>query len=464
MMKVYGESFIGEKFVSHIWDGGHFAKDALRAKDGRKIEVIYQGQWNDDSGADFRNAEIKIDGQIRKGDVEVHVRSSHWRVHHHDVDPRYNNTILHVTMWDDGISLLTRKQNGQCIPTLILYDYLDSSIGKLWKTIEEGEEEPSPCRRKAETMMPEAIGEVLDRAGMDRFLHRARAFEERLEAGEGLMPSRIDQSLYEGIMEALGYSKNKEQFLELARRVPLEILTGQPPEKVQAAFFGVAGLLPSQGGKRAKFDEETEEYLSKIEMLWKSFLPQFRDGRMSGEQWEFFRIRPENFPTKRIAGMSYILSNCGGMSLLAMFLPTFVAAKHASPLQRSRKLRDMLMPRASGYWTRHYSFGGKGHKEKPFLIGRNRAADIVVNVVLPAALAHARQSQDEELQQAVMEVYAGHPELQDNKITRYVAGQIFGDGKERSSVINSAMRQQGLIYLYKCFCDVRNCRDCPLNA
>ena len=137
MLRVYGENLIGEKFVSHIWDGGHFAKDALRAKDGRKIEVVYQGEWNDDSGADFRNAEIKIDGQVQRGDVELHVRSSHWRVHHHNVDPRYNKTILHVVLWDDSIRLLTRKQNGELIPTLILYDYLDSSIGKLWKTIEE---------------------------------------------------------------------------------------------------------------------------------------------------------------------------------------------------------------------------------------------------------------------------------------------------------------------------------------
>ena len=102
--RVYGESFIGEKFVSHIWDSGHFAKDALRAKDGRELEVLHHGQWNDDAGADFCNAEVRIDGQVWKGDVEVHVRGSLWRVHHHDVDPRYNSTILHVVMWDDGIS------------------------------------------------------------------------------------------------------------------------------------------------------------------------------------------------------------------------------------------------------------------------------------------------------------------------------------------------------------------------
>lgn len=463
----YRENFIGEKFVSHIWDGGHFAKNALRAKDGRKIEVIYRGQLNSDSGADFHNAEIKIGDQVLKGDVEIHVKSSQWRIHHHDVNPRYNNTILHVVMWDNSISLLVRKQDGERIPTLVLYDYLDNSIGKLWKKLEEGEEEPSPCRRKAETLAPETIGAVLDRSGMDRFLHKTREFEQRLEE------NNADQLLYEGIMEALGYSKNREQFRELAQKVPLEILIGQPPERIQAVLFNVAGLFPSKTNNGRIFDEDTEEYISKLEMLWIPFSSRFKSQQMSGERWEFFRLRPGNFPTIRIAGISYVLSKCGNgdggssASLLEMFLPAFIGSDSAgrSPKESktSRELRDMLMLRTSGYWTRHYTFGGRQHKEKPFLIGRSRADDIIINIVLPVAFAFARRLQDDKLNQAVVEVYTKHKKLQSNKIGRYVAGQIFRDRKEGSSVVNSAMRQQGLIHLYRVFCAVRNCQSCPLT-
>ena len=456
---MHRDSSIDERFVSYIWDNGHFAKGAMRAKDGRKIEVIYQGQRNDDSGADFHNAEIRVDGQTHKGDVEVHVKNSHWRAHRHNVNPRYNNTILHVAMWDDSISLLTRKQNGEYVPTLVLYDYLDDSIGKLWKAIESGEEKPILCRRKAEAMTLEAIGKVLDRAGMDRFLLRTQVFQKRLEHLEG---NDTDQLLYEGIMEALGYSKNKDAFLELARRAPLKILAGRSPEKIQAILFGVAGLLPSRSSERIEFDEETEEYVNRIETLWKPLSPEFRDAKMSGEQWEF-KIRPENFPTKRIAGISYILSNCGDehgephTSLLTMFLSAFSSGK------TDRKLQEILVLHTSGYWTRRYTFGGKRHREVPSLIGQGRAADIVINVILPVVLAYARQSGYKELQQAVMAAYADHRKLQENKITRYVASRIFRDRKEQKSVINSVMRQQGLIHLYKNFCFARNCQDCLLT-
>ncbi len=40
---MYRDSSIDENFVSHIWDGGYFAKDALRTKDGRKVTPDY---WN----------------------------------------------------------------------------------------------------------------------------------------------------------------------------------------------------------------------------------------------------------------------------------------------------------------------------------------------------------------------------------------------------------------------------------
>mgnify|MGYP001115211532 CR=1 FL=1 len=446
-----GEGFIGEEFVNRIWNSGRFAKGLLRAKDGRRIEVIYQGQWNDESGADFRNAEIRIDGQNRRGDVEVHVKSSHWRSHRHDTDPRYNSTILHVALWDDGISLLTRKQNGERIPILILCDYLDSPIGKLWKIIREDAGEPRPCY--AGVIAHETLCTALDRAGMDRFLSKAKAFEDRLEGSDE------DQLLYEGIMEALGYSRNRQQFLDLAHRIPLEMLIGNPPEKIQAILFGVAGLLPSQRANTTEFDAETEEYVCKMELYWKPLSSQFRDRIMSKEQWEFFRIRPENFPAKRIAGISYILSGCAesGTSFLGSFLSVFNETNNTS-----RKLRDILMPRASGYWARHYNFGEKSHKESSFLIGRNRAADIVVNVVLPVVMAYTRQSQHGWLQQTAIKAYTTHPKLQDNKITRYVADRIFRSKEERISIVNSAMRQQGLIGLYKSFCLLRNCHNCPL--
>ena len=99
-------------------------------------------------------------------------------------------------------------------------------------------------------MSLEAIGKALDRAGMDRFINRAAICQQQQEGND------VDSLLYEGIMEALGYSRNREPFRELAQNAQLAALVGQPPEEIQAALFGVAGLLPSQRDKKTEFDAE----------------------------------------------------------------------------------------------------------------------------------------------------------------------------------------------------------------
>ena len=63
------------------------------------------------------------------------------------------------------------------------------------------------------------LAALLDDLGQQRFLEKARRF------GLSLDTSDPDHVLYEGIMRALGYSKNQEAFLELARRMPLARLT-----------------------------------------------------------------------------------------------------------------------------------------------------------------------------------------------------------------------------------------------
>jgi len=438
---------IGEIFVTHIWNSGHFVKNNLKAKDGRKIEVLHPGQWNNDAGADFHNASIKIDGRIYTGDVEVHTKVSEWRIHHHDRNPRYNNTILHVSLWDGGINLLAKKQNGEFIPNLILCDYLDGSIGKLLRTINDGKN-PCLCSSKVSNMSPESLCAIIDNASLNRLKAKSKAFEEQFES------KSEDQVLYEGIMEALGYSKNKRQFRDLAQKAPIESLLGKTPEMIQVILFGVAGLLP----KNRKFNKETKEYLNMIFPLWDQSASQFHDKQMSAGEWEFFRLRPDNYPTRRIAGISYILSGCDisvESPLMAMFLSILSDTYDSTSTKAlSQKLRAILMPRVSGYWAKYYTFGGKRFKDNQFVIGRYRTDDIIINVVLPATLAYSQKLQD-----IITKVYNGYPALQDNKITRYFAGRVLRE--KYHSIINSASRQQGLIHIYKWFCEVQNCDNCP---
>jgi hypothetical protein len=435
---------IAEKFVNHIWNNGYFKRDNLRSKDGRKIEILCPGEWNTDSGADFRNASIKIENEIYKGDVEIHVKSSDWRIHHHDRNPKYNSTILHVTLLDGGFSLLAKKQNGEHIPILVLANYLDRSIGNLWKSI-ENDKDNYPCLDKILDINKDRLSSIVDKMGIERLNIKSGYFKEQFKSkGE-------DQSIYEGIMDALGYSKNRKQFLELANKVPFNYLSGKKAEYIQAILFGVAGLLP---------DHDENGYIRDIKGIWRDLESEFKDKAMSAEQWNFFRLRPENFPTKRIAGMSYIISHNQEISLMKGFLSA-ISDNSFTDKQISQKLRKILMPSVSGYWANHYNFGHETSKQNNYLIGKNRADDIIVNVIFPSIIAYWQKIRNRIVSKKILQLYTSYPPLQDNWIIRFFIGRVFHDQNEYSKMINSALRQQGLIHIYKSSCSAKDCINCP---
>ena len=106
-----------------------------------------------------------------------------------------------------------------------------------------------PCLKAAEHLTAGIIAECLDTAGEERFLAKFSQLEANLAQMEA------GQYLYQGVMGALGYSKNKLPFLELARRLPFQalesvaqgnILEAEYLTRQQALLLGTAGLLPSQ--------------------------------------------------------------------------------------------------------------------------------------------------------------------------------------------------------------------------
>ncbi len=96
------------------------------------------------------------------------------------------------------------------------------------------------------------------------------------------------------------------------------------------------------------------------------------------------------------------------------------------------------------------------------MIGQGRAREITVNVALPFSFAWTEAASQQKLSQHIVEVYRTYPRLEENQITRYLNNLLWGKGKPK--VINSAQRQQGLIHLYKTFCQDQRCDACTVNA
>lgn len=87
---------MNEDFLHYIWQYGLYDLSDFKTTDGREIRVVFPGIPNNDAGPDFLDAKLQIGRVMWVGHVEIHVNSSDWVKHKHQLDKAYDPVILHV--------------------------------------------------------------------------------------------------------------------------------------------------------------------------------------------------------------------------------------------------------------------------------------------------------------------------------------------------------------------------------
>jgi hypothetical protein len=439
---------VAEETVALMWR--QLLGKELRTEEGFRITSVYPGRSGGDSGPDFREAVIAEVGSrlTIKGDVEVHVKSSDWYRHGHHRNPAYNNVVLHVVLWRDSDSV-TLRQDGKSIPLLCL----SSALLHQAYLIPYHE---LPCCEIEQRAGRKILAGLLSAAGEKRFKRKALHFQAELEHEEA------GQVLWRHLMRALGYSKNTRPFEELSRKAPLSSVQGLKGSILkQACLLGTAGLLPSQ---RSQEDLYRYDGLRELELAWQS-LPQ-GDAPMTENDWNLWHIYPNNFPVRRIIAQSYILQRYGNTGLLQSLLQLVKESPQMPPGPRGngtataghRRLEDGLTVFGDGYWQDHFDFNSRSKTRKSALLGKSKASEIVINVVLPFAFSWGEMTGDPGLQQSALRICRHYPELTGNEITRHMAWQL-GLGTTAGL---TACQQQGLIHIFRNYCREGKCCDCPL--
>ncbi len=201
---------------------------------------------------------------------------------------------------------------------------------------------------------------------------------------------------------------------------------------LQALFLGAAGLLPSQCEGKIKFGNTSE--IPQLEHTWQSLKV---ETNMSYADWHFFRMHPKNFPSSRLLAAASLFDQYLDNGLLEGVMNL---ARKASPGKGSTSIEKGIII--------------------PDLLGQGRAREIAVNVILPFSLAWAQTNTQQRLKQHILKLYQKYPKSGENQVIRYLEKLFWYDGK--SKIINSAQRQQGMVHLYKTFCQEQRCRDCPI--
>jgi hypothetical protein len=421
---------IKEAVVVDLWRDIAGGGINLETVDARSVCVLYPGRTSDEPGSDIKDAVFKINGNVTKGNIEIHVRSSDWRKHNHHQDKAYNSIVLHVVMFHDAEDL-TGLENGNRVPIISLAGQ------EMLANHKKSTAEQSTCIAQMRDIGDEHIGKALDRAGTARFIEKQLAFLGELENSDA------GQCLYRGIMGALGYSKNTIPFQTLAELVTLHELEKTALEMPESsALLNIEKVLLGTAG----FPFESEQSILLPEAV----------GTLNTLPWRLFRVRPGNHPARRLAGMARLILRYkprGLLNSLTTLLDDYFRENGWSEIVGG------LAVAADGYWLDHYCPGKQFCLNDRFLIGQSRVKEILINVLLPFAAAYGQYTDQREKLENALAVYSTWPAGEENNIERHMTSQL---GIKRSQ-IQTARRQQGLLHLYKRFCTQGRCGECPVR-
>ena len=91
------------------WFAGDFGTK-FRSTSDDEVEVVQFGTWNREAGPDFSDAAIRINGtETIGGSVEFDVTDRNWELHKHAVNPAFDETILHVFLYQGPRRFFTRQ-------------------------------------------------------------------------------------------------------------------------------------------------------------------------------------------------------------------------------------------------------------------------------------------------------------------------------------------------------------------
>jgi len=436
---------VPEALVQDIWRLQQIDLASATTVSGQPLNVYTPGTLNRDAGPDFVDARVQLDDMRLEGPVEIHTRSGIWYEHRHHDDPAYDEVILHVTLEPDLWTGRLQTRSGRVLPEVVLAPLLKTPVRSLLHAFRTRRETTIACSNLwGSVPAPVREGWIL-RLGRERL----RSKISRLASSYLTVPD-LDQLLYELVLMGLGYSKNAQPMLALARLVPLAWLRRLPGTfDVQAALLGTAGLLPEPEALRIA-DRATLDFVMLLREAYARFRTSHTVEPMQGQTWRYFRLRPSNFPPLRIAqGAALASSECDGL-LARDPLGRLIDSMGT---ERPGRLRSLFRVDAGPFWHTHVRLDRTARRSAP-LIGTERIRALLLNAVAPVLLIRAEHLSDVRLEEKVYDLVAKLKPDED-EVTRQYAGL--------GSSPRNSLEAQGMHELYGSYCTNARCLACDVG-
>jgi hypothetical protein len=232
----------------------------------------------------------------------------------------------------------------------------------------------------------------------------------------------------------MGFGVNSDAFEQLAMSLPLRFMGKHSDSllSIEAVLFGQSGLL----------DEiPVDDYVKSLKTEYDFLAHKFSLRRNENIRWKMARMRPTNFPHRRIALLAEMIY--GGFRMMSKMIA-------ASTEKEAQELFDIKL---SGYWARHYTFGNEAPHELNAL-SRASINIILINVYAPLVYAYGMIRGEEYLCDRAVSILQSLPSENNVIINLFRRAGI--DSKD-------AFSSQALIQLRREYCEKHKCLYCRIG-
>ena len=202
-------------------------------------------------------------------------------------------------------------------------------------------------------------------------------------------------------------------------------------EQLTALFFGQAGFL----------EEDLEEhYHQQLKEKYRYLKHKHKLNSISKNAFQFFRMRPQNFPTIRIAQLASLL--CTHQNLFSKLMS----------INKKEDFYDLFSFEVDAFWKTHYTFESDS-KKSPKKLTKSFVDLIIINTIIPLKFVYL-QSRGEVSENGIMQLIKQVSSEKNSIISNFSALEIKA---------KNAMESQALIQLKNNYCTKKRCLQCAIG-